>query len=318
MTPSGVPPIPTATSTPVSSRAAMMAPATSPSSRNLIRAPVARTRPTSSSSWRGRSRMQTVSSVTSEPLALAMRRRFSSIGASKSTTAAASRADGQLLHVDARPRVEHGAPLGQGDHRDRVGEALGGQGGPVDRVDGDVDLGRAAAADPLAVVEHGGVVLLALADHHHPVHGDLAEHRAHGVDRRLVDRLLVAAAQVPGPSDGRGLGRANQLESEVAVGVGPGVSLIGHGVPPGDGAMLWYRIGPGLSRRPTPVPRGRRPGRPVSPGAGRRPGRGRPARGRRRGCRGGWPRRGRGPCGPPRGPRPGRRGWTWRAGAGCR
>src|ERR671911_469565 len=154
-------------------------------------------------------------------------------------------ADSQLLHVDARAGVEHGAPLGQGDHGDGVGEALGGQGGAVDRVDGDVDLGRAAAADPLAVVEHGGVVLLALADHHHPVHGDLAQHRAHGVHGRLVDLLLVAAAQVPGPADGRRLGRADQLERQVAVGLGHELSLFGHGEPPGDDAMAVHRIGYG-------------------------------------------------------------------------
>src|SRR4029453_3870745 len=88
------------------------------------------------------------------------------------------RPDHQLLHVDTRPRVEHGAPVGKGHHRDRVGHALGGQGGAVDRVDGHVDLGRGAVADLLAVVEHGGVVLLALADHHHPGHRDRAEHVA--------------------------------------------------------------------------------------------------------------------------------------------
>src|SRR5919106_5634428 len=145
-------------------------------------------------------------------------------------------AHGQLLHVDARARVEHGAPLGQGHHRDRVGQALGGQGGAVDRVDGDVDLGRGAAADPPAVIEHGRVVLLALADHHHPVHGDRAQDRPHGVDRGLVDRLLVAAAEMARPPDGRRLGGPDQLEGEVAVGVGPDAFLSGHGIPPADGA----------------------------------------------------------------------------------
>src|SRR5919107_724950 len=69
-------------------------------------------------------------------------------------------AHGQLLHVDTGAGVEHRPPLGQGDHGDGVGKALGGQGGPVDGVDGDVDLGWGAGADPLAVVEHRGVVLL--------------------------------------------------------------------------------------------------------------------------------------------------------------
>ena len=78
--------------------------------------------------------------------------------------------DGDLLHVDAGPGVEHGAPLGDGDDRQRPAAAEGGGRGAVDGVDGDVGLGRRAVADPLAVVEHGGVVLLALADDHDAVH----------------------------------------------------------------------------------------------------------------------------------------------------
>ena len=83
----------------------------------------------------------------------------------------APRADGDLLHVDARARVEHGAPLGDGDHRQRPAAAEGGRGSsrrwgrPRCR-----PAGGAAVADALAVEEHRGVVLLALADHHHAVH----------------------------------------------------------------------------------------------------------------------------------------------------
>ena len=129
-----------------------------------------------------------------------------------------TRPDGQLLHVDARARVEHGALLGHGDHRQGPAAAEGGRGGAVDRVDGDVGLGRGAVPDPLPVVEHGGVVLLALADDDHPVHGDAGEHDPHGVDRRPVGPLLVAPTHPPGRGQRRRLGDPDQLHGQVAVG----------------------------------------------------------------------------------------------------
>ena len=93
-------------------------------------------------------------------------------------------AGGELLHVEDRRRVEHRAALGDGDHRDRVVHALGGERGAVDRVDRDVDLGAGAVTDPLAVEEHRGVVLLALADDDGAVHADGVDERAHGLVRR--------------------------------------------------------------------------------------------------------------------------------------
>ena len=71
------------------SRAAMIASATSPSPMNLIRAPASRTWRTRFS-CRGRSRMQTVTSSTVTPFALATRAMFSAGGAVMSTTPAAS------------------------------------------------------------------------------------------------------------------------------------------------------------------------------------------------------------------------------------
>ena len=87
--PSGVPPMPSIRSMPVSGRAAMMAPATSPSEMNLIIAPVARISSTSLA-WRGRSRSTTVTSVALLPLALATWWMFSATGKRRSTTSAAS------------------------------------------------------------------------------------------------------------------------------------------------------------------------------------------------------------------------------------
>ena len=107
------------------------------------------------------------------------------------------RPDDQLVHVDAGTRVEHRAPVGQRDHRHRVRQALGGQPGAVDRIDGDVHQRPGAGAEVLAGVQHRGVVLLALADDDDAAHRDGAEHRPHRVDRGAVDLVLVAAAEEP-------------------------------------------------------------------------------------------------------------------------
>ena len=125
---------------------------------------------------------------------------------------------GHLLHVDARAGVEHAAALGQRDHGQRARHAARGQPRALERVDRDVDLGRAAVADLLAVVEHRGLVLLPLADHHDAVHRHRVQREAHRVDGGLVGGLLVAA---PDPARGRQRGRLgdpHQLEREVAVG----------------------------------------------------------------------------------------------------
>ena len=90
--------------------------------------------------------------------------------------------------------------------------------GALERVDRDVDLRRRAVADLLAVVEHRRLVLLALPDHHDAVHPDRVEHVAHAVDRGLVGRLLVAPADQRRGRQGGGLGDADELEREVAVG----------------------------------------------------------------------------------------------------
>ena len=89
--------------------------------------------------------------------------------------------------------------------------------GAVDGVDGDVGGRRRAVADALAVVEHGRVVLLALADHDDTVHGHGLQHHPHGLDGGAVGPLLVAAAHPPARGHGRGLGDTDELHGEVAV-----------------------------------------------------------------------------------------------------
>ena len=89
MTPSGVPPIPNNTSAPDCVHAVAMAPATSPSVINRMRAPLDRTS-SIRSPWRGRSRITAVTSRTDSPLASAMARRLSVTDCSRLTLPAAS------------------------------------------------------------------------------------------------------------------------------------------------------------------------------------------------------------------------------------
>lgn len=127
------------------------------------------------------------------------------------------RTGGDLVHIEHRRRVEHRAALGHRQHRDGVRHALGHQGGAVDRIDGEVAIRPVAVADLLAVVEHRGVVLLALADHHHAPHRDGVDQFAHRVDGRAVAALLVAAHPSAG-GHGPGLGHPDQFHGEVAIG----------------------------------------------------------------------------------------------------
>ena len=103
-------------------------------------------------------------------------------------------ANGDLLHVHRRARVEHRARLCEGDHAERVGLPLGGQRRALERVDGHIDNRWLSRADLLATVEHRCFVLLPLADDDRAVHLDGREHVAHRIDRRLVCGDLVTTA----------------------------------------------------------------------------------------------------------------------------
>ena len=107
--------------------------------------------------------------------------------------------------------------LGHRDDGERVGQALGGDGRAFERIERDVDLGAAAEPDLLADIEHRRLVALALADHDGAVDGERVQRAAHGVDRRLVGRLLVAAAHQLGGRERRRLGHAHRFQREIAV-----------------------------------------------------------------------------------------------------
>ena len=78
-------------------------------------------------------------------------------------------------------------------------------------------FGPVLRADLLADEQHRRLVALALADHHGAVDRQLVELAPHGVDRRLVGGLLVAAAAQPRRRHRGALGHAHDLEREDAL-----------------------------------------------------------------------------------------------------
>ncbi len=169
-----------------------MTPATSPSPISLMRGTGRAHLASISSAWRGRSRMQTTRSATSTFLALARSFRFSAGVLSRSTMPSGRPpTDGDLVHVDVG-RVEEAAVLGHGDDGQRIGQALGGDGRALERIERDVDLAAAfAGADLLADIEHRRLVALALADHHRTLDG------------KAVQRLCAWRRPRPGPPPSR-------------------------------------------------------------------------------------------------------------------
>ena len=217
ITPSGVPPMPKRMSAPDSGQAVEMAPATSPSGISRMRDPTERTS-AMMSAWRSRSRMTAVRSRTDAVLRLGQLPQVLGDGLLDGDDALAVGADGDLLHVDAGAGVEHRALGRDGDDGQGVAPAERGQRGAVDGVDGHVGERRLAVADPLAVVEHGRLVLLALADDDDPVHRHALQHDAHRLDRGAVGALLVATTHPARGGHRRRLGHPDELEGEVAIG----------------------------------------------------------------------------------------------------
>ena len=78
-------------------------------------------------------------------------------------------------------------------------------------------FGPFAVADLLADEQHRRLVALALADHDRAVDRQLVQFAPHGVDRRLVGRLLVALAAQARRGDRRALGDAHELERQDAL-----------------------------------------------------------------------------------------------------
>ena len=236
-----------------------MAPATSPSVMSRMRAPEARTS-AMRSAWRWRSKMTAVRSRTGWPRASARAVEVLGRGPPDVDGARGPGPDGQLLHVDAGTGVEHGAAFGHGDDGQAPPRPERGGGRAVDGVDGDVGGRRRPVADPLAVEEHGGVVLLALADDHHAVHGTdwsttrmalTAAPSAPSLSPRPIQRLAaMAAASVTRTSS------MARLRSGPAGWVATAMTLVG---PSGRSRSRWPAGPPVGVRRMASA--GARPGR---------------------------------------------------------
>ena len=124
-------------------------------------------------------------------------------------------------------RAVHRALVSHRHHGDRVGQALGGEAGAVDRVYGDVDLVTTAAAESLADREAGGLVFFALGGHDHPVDVDRPESGPDRVDSGLVSSLLLASPHPSRGAKGRGHCRAHEVQSETGL-----QEMLGHRFPP--------------------------------------------------------------------------------------
>src|SRR5699024_11218737 len=77
--------------------------------------------------------------------------------------------------------------------------------------------GALPVTDLLAVVEHRGLVLLALADDDDTVHAHARDHRAHRVHGGPVGAVLVAPAHPAAAGERGGLGDPDQLHRQVPV-----------------------------------------------------------------------------------------------------
>src|SRR3979411_2280338 len=90
--------------------------------------------------------------------------------------------DRDLLHIERRTGEEHRPALGDRDHRDRIRLTERSETRALQRIDSDVDFRALTAPDLLAVVEHGCVILLTLADHDDTAHAHRVEHDPHRID----------------------------------------------------------------------------------------------------------------------------------------
>ena len=127
-------------------------------------------------------------------------------------------ADRDLVHVDVG-RVQEIALLGDGEHGERVGPGLGGDGRALERIERDVDFGTAALgrSDLFADEQHRRFVALAFADDHGAVHRQLVQGGAHRLDRGGVGGFLVAAADQRRGRDCRRFGDPHHFENKDTV-----------------------------------------------------------------------------------------------------
>ena len=109
--------------------------------------------------------------------------------------------------------------LGDGDDRQRVGQPVRDQVGPLQRIDGDVHLWRVGCpvAHRFADVQHGRLVAFALTDDDGAAHVHEAEGVTHGLGRGEVGAVPIAAPDEASRRQRGSLGHPNHLESQVSI-----------------------------------------------------------------------------------------------------
>ena len=226
-TPSGAPPEPTYMSIPVSGLEVAMTPLTSPSEISTMRAPASRTLAISSA-WRGRSRMQTTRSATSDFFACA---RFFEIGRRRlveiDEIVGQAAADRDLVHVDVG-RVEKMPASAIAITASALAPPLAVIVVPSSGSSAMSIGGPLPGADLFADIEHRRLVALALADHDGAVDRQAVQRLAHRIDGGLIGGLLVAAAHQARGRERRRLGHPHRLQRQVAI----HLRRLGHGLPP--------------------------------------------------------------------------------------
>jgi hypothetical protein len=130
-------------------------------------------------------------------------------------SASAFRPDGDLLHV-AVGTLEEDVGLGNRDDRERARSAGGGDARAFERVERHLG-GDLTGADPLANVEHLGLLLRPFADHDRAANRDRVEGPTHGLDGGLIGAGFVATPHEARRRERRRLRDACHLECEVPI-----------------------------------------------------------------------------------------------------
>src|SRR5574337_1991817 len=90
------------------------------------------------------------------------------------------------------------------------------QTGPLHRVHRHIYSGSLTGPNRLAIEEHGRLGFLAFTDDDHTVDFDRPEHPTHGMDGRLITRVLLPAPHPSSCGQRGGLGHADQLKRKIA------------------------------------------------------------------------------------------------------
>ncbi len=124
-----------------------------------------------------------------------------------------ARTDNQFFHIHIG-RIQETAFIADRQHRQRVRLTHRRHARALNRIDGDIYRIAVAGTDFLADIEHRGLVDFAFANHDGAVNVDLVEHDTHGVDRRAVRGIFIAASQPFVASQRRRFGHTGKFDGK--------------------------------------------------------------------------------------------------------